>query len=271
MIVQHGSVGRSTLVCVLAMLAAGCVAQPAEPAATGTAAAGPARLRAEVLQRIPHDRSAFTEGLELVDGRLYEGTGLEGSSTLRVVDPATGQVQRRTDLPSDLFGEGITVVGATIWQLTWQDGVAIQRDRVTLEELRRVGYQGEGWGLCLDAAANRLVMSDGTDRLTFRDPQTFERTGEVRVTSGGNPVRQINELECAHGAVFANIWQTDMVVRIDPGSGRVTADVDLASLLPADERAGVDVLNGIAAIPGTDEFLVTGKYWPTMFRVRFVP
>jgi glutamine cyclotransferase len=256
-------VGRATLVGVIALLAAGCTAQPA----TGTA---PNRLHAEVLATMAHDTTAFTEGLELADGLLYEGTGLKGSSTMRVVDPATGAVRQRSALPDDLFGEGITVTGPTIWQLTWQDGVAIQRDRATLAEKRRVSYSGEGWGLCLDAAANRLVMSDGTDKLTFRDPDTFQETGSVRVTMAGRPVTQINELECAHGAVYANIWKTDSVVRIDPASGTVTDEINLAGLLPAADRAHADVLNGIAAIPGTDEFLVTGKYWPQMYRVRFV-
>lgn len=259
-------------VVLLAALLAGCGAGRTGGGSDHSGGPGaPDRLRAEVLQVLPHDPSAFTQGLELVDGTLYEGTGLEGHSTLREVDPATGAVRRQTALPRDLFGEGITAVGPTIWQLTWQEGVAIQRDRGTLAELRRVSYPGEGWGLCHDTAAGRLVMSDGTDRLTFRDPQTFEPAGEVRVSAGGTAVSKINELECAHGAVFANIWQTDTVVRIDPGSGRVTARIDLAGLLPPADRANTDVLNGIAAIPGTDEFLVTGKYWPKMFRVRFVP
>lgn len=261
----------STLVTAAAL--AGCGGdQPARPqGGSAPPGDGPARLRAEVLQSVPHDRTAFTQGLELVDGKLYEGTGIEGSSTMRVVDPATGSVQQQTALPADLFGEGITAVGPTLWQLTWQEGIAIQRDRGTLAELRRVNYPGEGWGLCHDTGAGRLVMSDGTDTLTFRDPQTFDQVGEVRVSAAGNPVTRINELECVDGAVYANIWQTDTIMRIDPGSGRVTADIDLAGLLSDDERAGADVLNGIAVVPGTDEFLVTGKYWPKMFRVRFVP
>lgn len=251
---------------VLAVLVAGCGGEP-----EGDQSDAPTPLRAEVLQVLPHDATAFTQGLELVDGVLYEGTGLEGRSTVRATDPATGAVRRQAPLPPDLFGEGITVVGPTIWQLTWQDGVAIQRDRNTLAELRRVGYPGEGWGLCHQEAPGRLIMSDGSERLFFRDPQTFQTTGEVRVTSDGRPVTQLNELECANGSVFANIWKTDTIVRIEPDSGRVTAEVDLSGLLAAEERAGADVLNGIAAIPGTDEFLVTGKLWPKMFKVRFVP
>jgi glutaminyl-peptide cyclotransferase len=250
------------------LLAVGCSA-PApeqEPPAVAT------ELRAEVVDTHPHDPAAFTQGLELVDGVLYEGTGLEGESTLRATDPDTGAVRRQTALPDDLFGEGITVVGDTIWQLTWQDGVAIRRDRATLAERGRVSYDGEGWGLCHeDNGDDRLVMSDGTATLTFRDPETFDAIGEQDVTDAdGRPVEHLNELECVDGTVYANVWQTDRIVRIDPAAGRVTATVDLTGLLPAQEREDADVLNGIAAIPGTDEFLVTGKLWPTMFRVRFV-
>jgi glutaminyl-peptide cyclotransferase len=251
---------------VLGAALGGCSATPVTPRDPA-----PIQLRAQVLARIPHDPTAFTQGLELADGTLYEGTGLEGESVMRAVDPATGSTIKQTELPADFFGEGITVVGDTIWQLTFREGVAIQRDRGTLAERRRASYGGEGWGLCHDAANDRLVMSNGTDRLTFRDPRSFEQTGEMSIKSGDDPVAKINELECAHGAVFANIFETDTIVRIDPTSGRVTADVDLTGLLPAEQRARADVLNGIAAVPGTDEFLVTGKYWPTMYRVRFVP
>nr|WP_189209992.1 MULTISPECIES: glutaminyl-peptide cyclotransferase [Actinokineospora] len=226
-------------------------------------------LRVDVVAEIPHDPTAFTQGLELVDGVLYEGTGLVGRSELRATDPATGQVRARTALPGDLFGEGITVVGDRIWQLTWQHGVAIERDRESLAELRRVTYPGEGWGLCHDG--ERLVMSDGSATLTFRDPETFEPVGTVDVHHDGEPVLRLNELECVDGSVYANVWQTDRIVRIDPGTGAVTAVVDMSGLLSPDERAATDVLNGIAHVPGTDEFLVTGKLWPSMFRVRFAP
>ncbi|HWM01489.1 MAG TPA: glutaminyl-peptide cyclotransferase [Actinophytocola sp.] len=255
---------RALLAVAAALLAAGCASAPdPEPPAA------PTRLRAEVLDTSPHDPDAFTQGLEIHDGVLYEGTGLEGRSELRATDPDTGAVQRSVELPEEMFGEGITVAGDSIWQLTWQDGVAIRRDRTSLAEVGRASYDGEGWGLCLDG--DRLVMSDGTDRLTFRDPGTFAETGEQKVTdSDGEPVEHLNELECVDGTVYANVWQTDRIVRIDPAAGRVTATIDLTGLLPAQDSAGVDVLNGIAAIPGTDEFLVTGKLWPTMFRVRFV-
>ncbi|GAB3461614.1 glutaminyl-peptide cyclotransferase [Actinophytocola sediminis] len=218
---------------------------------------------------LPHDPDAFTQGLELVDGTLYEGTGLEGESIVRAYDPDTGDVRTEVPLPADLFGEGITVVDDTVWQLTWQDGVAIARDRETLAERERVAYEGEGWGLCHDG--ERLVMSDGTAELTFRDPRTFEETGRQEVRDADDqPVTHLNELECVDGQVYANVWQTDQIVRIDPGSGLLTATVNLEGLLPEEDRAGADVLNGIAAIPDTDEFLVTGKHWPKMFRVKFV-
>lgn len=243
---------RSPVWLVLVAVLAACSTQPET------------KPQVEVLQKIPHDTTAFTQGLELVDGVLYEGTGLEGQSTMRALDPSTGNVQKKVDLPPDFFGEGITVVGDTIWQITWQNGVAIERDRKTLDELRRVRYEGEGWGICDDG--QRLVMSDGTAKLTFRDPKTFAETGSVQVSRDGKPLTQLNELECVGGKVWSNVWKTDEIVRIEPSTGLVTNTYDLSSLKP---QGDVDVLNGIAHVPGTNEFLVTGKNWPTIFRVRF--
>lgn len=225
-------------------------------------------MRAQVLATMPHDTGAFTEGLELDGNDLYEGTGLEGQSDIRVVDPATGTVKKKVALPAPMFGEGITIVGDKLWQLTYKDGVAFQRDKTTLAEIKRVKYDGEGWGLCHDGG--RLVMSNGTDQLTFRDPDTFDQVGQVSVKSNGQPVTMINELECTPDGVYANIWQTDTIVRIDPQSGDVRASIDLSGLLSPAERTNTDVLNGVAAVPGTDEFLVTGKNWPKIFRVKFV-
>lgn len=243
---------------VVVLLAAACTSAQTPP---------PTSSAFEVLGTLPHDTGAFTQGLEIFDGTLYEGTGLEGQSSMRSLDPTTGQVKQQVDLPDPLFGEGITVVGDRIWQLTYRDGIAIQRDRTSLAEVKRVTYQGEGWGLCLDD--DRLVMSDGSAQLTFRDPTTFAETGRTQVTRDGQPVTKINELECVDGdAAWANVWQTDEVVRIDLKTGQVTKAVDLSSLRPPDvERT--NVLNGIAAVPGTDEFLVTGKNWPLIFRIRF--
>lgn len=242
-------------------------------ACTGGQAAGdpvPERLRTEVLQTLPHDPGAFTQGLEMSGGTLYEGTGLAGASSLRAGPPGAAPAVS-TALPSPLFGEGITVVGASVWQLTWRDGIAIRRDAVTLAEQQRVGYRGEGWGLCHQPGRGRLVMSDGSSQLTYRDAATFAPLAKVTVRESGREVDRLNELECVGDTVYANVWETDRILRIDAVTGDVTATVDAAGLLNERERERADVLNGIAAVPGTDEFLVTGKLWPTMFRVRLVP
>jgi glutamine cyclotransferase len=263
---------QALLTVVVTVLLAGC-GPGTQAAPTPPPAANPQQLTVQVLEVRPHDRTAFTQGFELADGVLYEGTGMVGRSAILATDPVTGAVRQRVALPPPLFGEGITVVGARIWQLTWRDGVAIERDRASLAELRRVSYTGQGWGLCHDGT--RLVMSEGTDRLIFRDPSTFEVTGEQRVRLASGEVGQLNELECAGGAVWANVYQTDRIVRIDPASGAVTAVVDASGLLErhvdAAQRAGADVLNGIAAAPGSDQFLITGKHWPATFLVRFAP
>ncbi|MBS9373711.1 glutaminyl-peptide cyclotransferase [Rhodococcus sp. B50] len=251
---------------------AGCgddlVAEPGPPAA---------ELGVEVVATHPHDPEAFTQGLEIDEGELLEGTGRAGRSwvSAREVDVdgdtlTLAEAERaREPVLDDFFGEGITVVDDELWQLTWKDGTAVVRDRDTLLEKRRVDYEGEGWGLC--AQPDRLVMSDGSAELIFRDPTTFDELGRVTVHREGHAVAKLNELECAEdGSVYANVWQTDEIVRIDPSTGRVEARIDAAPLrdrLP--EGAAVDVLNGIAQIPGTDRFLVTGKYWPTLFEVRF--
>jgi glutaminyl-peptide cyclotransferase len=254
--------GRA-LVGALVLVLGGCAA--AAPAPPDTVE----QLRPTVLAELPHDTSAFTQGLELgPDGALFEGTGLEGRSQLRELDPDTGELRRAVPLPAHLFGEGITVVDDRIWQLTWQDGVALEWDLASFTLLREVPIEGEGWGLCRDG--DRLVRSDGTDRLRFHDPATFAETGSVAVTLDGEPVTQLNELECVDGQVWANVWQTDRIVRIDPADGRVTAVVDAAGLLDPGRRAGADVLNGIASL-GHGEYLLTGKLWPAMFRVRFTP
>ena len=226
-------------------------------------------LRAEVLAEVPHDPSAFTQGLQLDRGVLYEGTGLQGRSQLRELDPETGEVERAVPLPGQLFGEGIAVTGNSVWQLTWRDGVVLEWDRATLALRRQLPLTGEGWGLCSDGT--RLVRSDGSDRLYFHDPGTFAETGSVAVTLREAPVTRLNELECVGGEVWANVWQTDELVRIDPDTGAVTAVVNAAGLLDPAQRSGPDAtLNGIAAL-GDDEYLLTGKLWPVSFRVRFTP
>lgn len=230
----------------------------------------PENWTVEVVDVLPHDPEAFTQGLEIVGDTLYESTGLVGESTVRK-GPLGGEPTVTVSLPEPLFGEGITVVDSRVWQLTWRSGIAVERDRETLAELRRVRYDGEGWGLCHQADAGRLVMSDGSPTLTFRDPRDFSVLGTVEVTDSGVAVDELNELECVGDTVYANVWHSDDILRIDPETGEVTARIDASGLLTPEEAADADVLNGIAAFPDSDRFLVTGKLWPRMFAVRFVP
>ncbi|MFE9321185.1 glutaminyl-peptide cyclotransferase [Nocardia sp. NPDC052278] len=226
------------------------------------------RLHIEVVGTRPHDPRAFTEGLEVDGTVLYEATGMPGASGVRATDLTTGDELTRVELPTPYFGEGVTKADATLWQLTWKDRVAIARDPATLAERARTSYEGEGWGLC--TRAGKLVMSNGTDTLTFRDPLTFAAIGTVTLTTRNRA--HLNELDCAaDGSVYANSYPTDEILHIDPETGRVLAVIDASGLLPATVRAHTDVLNGIAQLPGTDRFLITGKYWPTIFEVRFVP
>jgi glutaminyl-peptide cyclotransferase len=239
---------------------AGCPPAQAQPAAT-------AELRPTVIAETPHDTSAFTEGLQFDGPALFESTGLAGHSQLRQLDPATGAVLRAAPLPGGYFGEGIAVVGDHIWQLTYRDGVAIEWDKATLTPVREVPFADEGWGLCRDG--DRLIASDGTDTLHFYTTDELREVGSVRITRpDGTAVTGMNELECVDGQVWANIWPTDEIVRIDPASATVTATVDAAALRRGETPR--DVLNGIA-YAGDGQFLVTGKNWPTTFRVRFDP
>jgi glutaminyl-peptide cyclotransferase len=218
-----------------------------------------------VLAVIPHDTAAYTEGLELDGPVLYEGTGLAGRSQMREVDPVNGAVRRAVAIPDNYFGEGITVVGDRIWELTYRDGVAVEWDKHTLTPLREVPFAGEGWGLCRDG--DRLISSEGSDRLRFHDTANLAEIGAVNVTRDGQPVIGLNELECVDGQVWANVWPTDTIVRIDPGTGSVNVVLDASSLRSPDVNKAGQVLSGIAHIDG-DEFLLTGKNWPSMFRVR---
>jgi glutaminyl-peptide cyclotransferase len=226
------------------------------------------QLRVQVVKAYPHDRGAFTQGLLLHQGTLYESTGQVGQSSLRQVEVETGRVIRKVDVPQPYFAEGLALVGERLIQLTWQHGRAFVYDRRTLTRQNEFTYQGEGWGLCYDGTS--LVMSDGSANLTFRKPADFSVARTLRVTLDGRPFAQLNELECVGGAVYANVWQTDTIVRIDPASGQVTQRINAANLLSPLERTGVDVLNGITFDPADKTFLITGKYWPKLFRVTFV-
>lgn len=227
----------------------------------------PVAYGVEVVARHPHDDSAFTQGLLWHEGELYESTGLVGRSSIRRWDLASGQIAQRTEV-EDVFAEGLARVGEELFQLTWQDEVLRVYDLQTLELKRELTYEGEGWGLCFDG--EHLVMSDGSDELTFRDPETFAVERRVRVRKVGRPLRMLNELECVEGAVWANVWQRNDIVKIDPATGNVTATVDASGLLTFAERRGADVLNGIAWIPGRGRFVVTGKLWPAAFEIELV-
>ena len=227
--------------------------------------APPERLRAEVVEQRPHDPDAYTEGLELIEGRLYESTGLYEDSTLREVEPQTGEVLRSVDLDDRYFGEGIAVVDDRVIQLTWRERTALVFGLDDFAPKGTYSYETEGWGLCDDGS--RFVMSDGTDRLYFRDRSTFVELGSVQVADSDGPVQQLNELECVDGDVYANVHQTANIVRIDPANGAVTAVIDASSLVPAGDDVGV--MNGIAYDPEAGTFLLTGKHWPTMYEVRF--
>ncbi len=224
------------------------------------------RLTVDVLERLPHDPEAFTEGLVLVDGALYESTGLQGRSSVRRVDPATGAVLQRHDLPPTVFGEGLAAHDGRLVVLTWTSGVAYDLDRATLRPRSQFRYDGEGWGLC--STGRELIQGDGSNRLTRRDPVTFAVLGTIEVLEAGRPVERLNELECVGTDIYANVWLSTDVVRIDAASGRVTARIDASALQPAGGGPD-DVLNGIAHDPRDGTFLLTGKRWDTLYRVRF--
>ena len=224
----------------------------------------------QVVQVLPHDIHAFTQGLVYTDGVFYEGTGLNGRSWLRKVDPATGQVQQQQQLSDEYFGEGVAVLGDKIYQLTWKNGAGFVYDRNTFAELGRFTYPTEGWGITDDGT--QLIVSDGTPNLYFWDPATLQETGRITVTYQSQLVPQLNELEYIDGEIFANVWQTNYIVRIDPTTGNVTGVIDLEGLLDYAPPlvAPVDVLNGIAYDAEQDRLFVTGKFWPAIFEIELV-
>ena len=242
-----------------------CLAAPAAWAAPGLPVHG-----YKVVRSHPHDPDAFTQGLFFHDGFLYEGTGLQGRSSIRKVEIETGRVVQAVALPPEVFGEGITRWGDRLIGLTWQQGTAFVLDLKTFKLWRKFSYPGEGWGLTHND--RELIMSDGTPELRFLDPLTFKELRRLRVTTDGRPLAQLNELEWVDGQVWANVWQTDRIARIDPRTGRVVAWVDLGGLLPARQRTGSDdVLNGIAYDAAGKRLFVTGKLWPRLFEIQLVP
>lgn len=222
----------------------------------------------QIVHTYPHDAKAFTQGLIYIDGHLYESTGLNGRSSLRMVDLSSGKVLQKYDLPSEYFGEGLTDWGGNLVQLTWQSHKGFVYDRFSFSVLQTFSYKGEGWGLTHDGS--HLIMSDGTPYLRFLDPKSFRETRRVQVTDdSGHAIENLNELEYIHGEIYANIWGTDEIIRISPRSGRVIGAIDLNGIIDKHElQSSGAVLNGIAYDPTGDRLFVTGKLWPKLFEIR---
>jgi glutamine cyclotransferase len=219
-----------------------------------------------IVHTYPHDRDAFTQGLVYHDGFLYEGTGLEGKSSLRKVDLTTGQVLQRVDLPHAYFGEGIVIWKDKVIQLTWRSRIGFVYELATFKQLRTFNYSREGWGITQDG--KRLIMSDGSASLFFWNPETLEETGRLPVDDNGRPVSNLNELEYIHGEIYANVWQSDRIARISPATGHVISWIDLAPLRAELRTSRDDVLNGIAYDVKQNRLFVTGKNWSKLFEIR---
>lgn len=227
------------------------------------------RYRFQVVHVYPHDRLAFTQGLEFHNGFLYEGTGLNGRSTLRKEDLESGRVLQEIELSPQLFGEGITVLNSRIAQLTWQSHVGYIYDRSSFRMLKSFSYEGEGWGLANDG--KQIYMSDGTAEIRCLDPVTLQELKRFTVRDDGHAIKELNELEWVRGEIYANIWETDRIARISPSDGRVLGWIDLSGLLPDQDRTiETDVLNGIAYDSTGDRLFVTGKLWPKLFQIKLV-
>ncbi len=228
----------------------------------------------EVVHVYPHDRDAFTEGLFYLKGFLYEGTGLPGRSSIRKVELETGRVVQRRDLPERYFGEGIIAWKDRIIELTYTTGVGFVYELGSFQLRKTFHYRGEGWSMTGDG--KRIIMDDGTPELRFWDPASLQEIGRLRVTANGKPVENLNELEWVKSEIYANVWHTDRIARIDAVSGKVIGWIDLAGLLPEEDKlAGAEgseqVLNGIAYDSAGDRLFVTGKYWPKLFEIRLGP
>ena len=222
-----------------------------------------------VVNTYPHDPDAFTQGLVWEDGMFYEGTGLYGRSSLRHVDATTGEVQKIVPIDESYFGEGIVVWDDRIIQITWQNQVAFVYDKERFEKIGEFGYIGEGWGLTHDGRC--LIMSNGTNNISYRDPVTFEELGVIPVYDNNGPVVRLNELEYVNGEILANVWQTNLIARIDPQTGQVIGWIDLTNLLDTSSLTQpVDVLNGIAYDAENERLFVTGKLWPTLFEIELI-
>jgi glutaminyl-peptide cyclotransferase len=231
----------------------------------------PVEYSFQVVHAYPHDAQAFTQGLEYKDGFLYEGTGLNGRSSLRKTRLETGEVLRRVDLSPEYFGEGITLTGDEVLQITWQSRVGFVYGASDFQLRRRFSYEGEGWGLATNG--REVFLSDGTSEIRVLDAKSLTEKRRIAVRDGSMPIDQLNELEFVDGEIFANVWQTDRIVRISPETGKVTGWIDLHGILGAEAPAletGA-VLNGIAYDAAGKRLFVTGKLWPRVFEIRLIP
>lgn len=245
---------------ILAYVSVGCSPNAAVPADVPT-------YRVRVLSVFPHDPSAFSQGLVVEGETCYEGTGHYGSSTLRRVDLSTGEIQAQFALPRKYFGEGITILGNRIYQLTWKERICVVYDKATMKAIGSLQYSGEGWGLTTDGEV--LYMSDGTSTIRVLDPQTLRVQRRIRVKDGRRGVGDLNELEFVDGKILANVWYLDKIAEIDPTSGRVTAWIDCSNVYPAGSRPNREhVLNGIAYDKASGRMFITGKNWPKLYEIE---
>jgi glutamine cyclotransferase len=253
----------------LLLLAAAIATAPAVSSSQPRRASASAPVaHSRVVHVFPHDQEAFTQGLVYLNGFLYEGTGLNGRSSIRKVRLENGEVVQIQKIDSQYFGEGIAILGSSLFELTYKAEVGFVYDRTSFQRTDTFTYTGEGWGLTQDG--KRLIMSDGSAYLRFIDPATRKEVSRLQVRDGGAPVERLNELEYVKGEVLANVWQTDRIARISPKTGQVLGWIELSGLLSPREAQTVDVLNGIAYDAQQDRLFVTGKLWPKLFEIKVV-
>ena len=226
----------------------------------------PTQLQYEVVAEYPHDKNAYTQGLQYENGKFYESAGLYGKSSLRYTDVKTGNVLRKAEIDSQYFAEGLTLVGDTLYQFTWREQTGFMYDKNTFKKLREFSYTTEGWGMCYNGEF--IIVSDGTEFLYFYEPVTFKLHHKIAVFNNRGAVSLLNELEFVNGFIYANIYTTNTIVKINPSNGKVATEIDFSSLLPKQYADDVDVLNGIAWNQENDHFYITGKLWPRLYEVR---
>ena len=254
----------SVVIIGIGLLFSGC--DPSKDTRTGSSST-PNTVGYEIVNTFPHDPGAYTQGLEFYNGKLLESTGEVGRSSLREVELATGSITRRVTVPPPYFAEGLTLLNGKIYQITWQHQVGFIYGVNTFDKLGEFKYYGEGWGLT--HANGQLILSDGTNRLRFLDPETFQVKKTINVMHKGAPVRELNELEFVNGEIFANVWHEDRIARINPENGEVNGWIDLKGLLaPGEVKDREAVLNGIAYDDQSKRLFVTGKMWPKLFEIR---